>query len=376
MSHMRVVIAPDSFKGSAPATAVARAIADGWLEGRPGDDVVLAPMADGGEGTLDAFEIAVPGARRMPIRVTGPTGRPLDTDWLLLPPTTEAPRGTGVVELAATSGLTLLDELAPFEAQTTGFGEAIGAALDHGVSRLYLGIGGSASTDAGMGALTALGARVLDAAGRPVADGNRGLAEAVGVDVSALRPLPPAGVLVLSDVTNPLFGELGAAAVFGPQKGATAGDVQRLDAALVRVASLVAADPDRPGAGAAGGTGFGLLAWGATMAPGADAVGTAIGLPRLARGAGVVITGEGRFDSQSAAGKVPAYVASIARANDASTVLIAGSIAAATDAFAGAHALVDLAGSLEAAVAEPLRWLREAGRLAALAHPSPAQPRP
>lgn len=356
---MRVIIAPDSFKGSATATEVAEALADGWASVRPGDDLRLMPMADGGEGTLDAFEVAVPGATRMPVTVTGPDGRPVRTHWLLLPPTDALPGGTGVVELACTSGITLLDPLRPLGAHTMGFGQAIAAALDHGVSRLLLAIGGSSSTDAGAGALTALGARFLDEREQEVRLGGAGLGHVASVDLSRLRPVPVGGALVLSDVTNPLLGALGAASVFGPQKGADAAQLAVLERGLAAVAALLPADAATPGAGAAGGTGFGLLAWGARMAPGSAAVGEALGLPAVVEGCDVVITGEGRFDTQSAAGKVPAYVAGVAPAN-AAVLLVAGGIEAPTTAFAGAVSLVEIAHGLEPALAEPLRWLREA----------------
>ena len=179
---MTVVVAIDSFKGSIAAADAARAVADGWLDVRA-DAAVLRPMADGGEGTLDAFAAAVPDALRMPVRVTGPDGTPVDASWLLLPPTADAPAGTGVVELASTSGIELLgDRRLPWDADTTGFGQAIAAALDHGVSRLVLGIGSSSSTDGGVGMLQALGARFTDAAGAPIAPGARDLAAVADVD--------------------------------------------------------------------------------------------------------------------------------------------------------------------------------------------------
>lgn len=355
MDPLNVVIAPDSFKGTATATEVARAIADGWAAVRPDDGIRLVPMADGGEGTLDAFEAAVPGSRRMRVTVQGPDGELVDASWLLLPD------GTAVVELASTSGITLLDPLLPFDAHTFGFGQAIDDALDKGATRLLLAIGGSSSTDAGAGALIALGATLLDAQGEPVALGNRGLADVATVDLSTARALPAGGARILSDVTNPLLGPLGAAAVFGPQKGATPEQIPALDAALARFAQHVPIDPGTEGAGAAGGAGFGLLAWGATLAPGADAVGAALGAPAIVGAADVVITGEGRFDSQSAAGKVPTYVASLAR-EGARRLLVAGSIGAETSPlFADAVSLVDLAGSTEAAMGETPRWLRAAG---------------
>ena len=358
---MHIVFAPDSFKGSATATQVASALAGGWASVRHDDDLRMMPMADGGEGTLEAFETAVPGAKRMPITVTGPDGRPVDTFWLLLPATDVRPNGTGVVELACTSGITLLHPLQPAHAHTLGFGQAIAAALEHGVSELLLGIGGSSSTDGGAGALAALGARLLDRAGHEIRPGNAGLAELASVDLGGMRALPPFGARILSDVTNPLLGTLGAAAVFGPQKGADADLVGELEANLTRLAPLLPADAGAPGAGAAGGTGFGLLAWGAELAPGSDAVGDALGLPAAVAVADVVVSGEGRFDTQSAAGKVPAYVAGLAAASGASAMLVAGSIAAPTGEFVAARSLVDLAGGLDGALADPLRWLAAAG---------------
>jgi glycerate kinase len=361
----RVLIAPDSFKGTASATEVARALAAGWASVRPEDTLLLMPMADGGEGTLEAFELAVPGARRMPVTVTGPDDRPVRTFWLLLPD------GTGVVELACTSGITLLDALRPLDAHSTGFGEAIEAALRHGVARLYLALGGSSSTDGGVGALTALGARFTDAAGRPVLAGGRGLAHLAAADLSGLPALPDGGALILSDVTNPLLGPTGAAAVFGPQKGADEHTVAGLDAALARLAGLLPVDPANPGAGAAGGTAFGLVAWGARVQAGADAVGLALGVPEAVTGASVVITGEGRFDAQSAAGKVPSYLAALATDAGVPALLVAGAIdadalAAHPGQFDAVVALTTLAGGGAAAMADPLRWLHLAGaRLAA-----------
>lgn len=360
-----IVVAPDSFKGSASAAEVAAALAEGWMSERPGDRLVPAPMADGGEGTLDAFAAAVPEAVAHPVRVTGPDGVPVEAAWLLLPD------GTALVELAATSGLGRMRTLAPFDAHTIGFGEAVADALTAGATGLLLAIGGSASTDGGTGALSALGARFLDADGRDVPPGNRGLAALASVDLSGLVPLPHGGARILGDVTSPLLGPEGAAAVFGPQKGAAPSDVPVLEAGLRRLADVLGAggaavDPVEPGAGAAGGTGFGLLLWGARMAPGAAAVGDAMGLPATIAGADAVITGEGRFDSQSAAGKVPAYVAARAREAGIPALLVAGAIAAPTDGFADAVALTELAGGAADAMGDPHRWARAAGAELAL----------
>ena len=370
---MRIVIAPDSFKGSATAAEVTKALADGWLSVRPGDEVVELPMADGGEGTLAAFELAVPGARRMPVRVTGPDGRPIEASWTLLPATPSTPGGTGVVELAETSGLPLMSRPDPLHAHTLGFGQAIAAALDHGVSRLLLGIGGSASTDGGGGVLVALGARLLNDEGMSVVLGGGALPEVASLDVGRLRALPPQGALVLSDVTNPLVGPSGAAHVFGEQKGADAAQRVALDAALAHWAGVVAAakphvDPATPGAGAAGGTGFGLLAWGAELASGAATVADAIGLSDALAGADLVITGEGRYDAQTDGGKAPAIVAGRARELGIDVALVAGSLAVEPSGFAASASLTQLAGDVESAIADPVTWLRAAGAQLAAEH--------
>lgn len=360
-----MVFAPDSFKGSIPADEVARVLAAGWGSVRAGDGLILKPMADGGEGTLNAFEAAVPGACWMPVTVPGPAGVDIESSWLLLPPTEDALDGTGVVELASTSGIELLgSDRRPWTAHTRGFGRAIVAALDHGVSRLVLGIGSSASTDGGIGMLTELGARFTGAGGAPVPDGAEGMSGVLAADLSGLRSLPEAGVVVLCDVTNPLTGPVGAAPVFGPQKGLTADDIVEVDAALVRLARLLPANPDDTGAGAAGGAGFALLAWGAPLVPGAVAVGDLIGLPAAIRDADLVITGEGSFDGQSAAGKAPDLVTRIAAAANVRVGLVAGRIdrTAELGRFAATMSLTELAGSATAAMSSPQTWLHEAGR--------------
>lgn len=366
---MRVVLAPDSFKGTLTAAEAARTLADGWRDVRPDDELVLLPMADGGEGTLDAIAAATPDARRLPVTATGPDDYPVDTHWLLLP------NGTAVVELALTSGLTLLDELAPLTAHTLGLGHAIAAALDHGVTRVVVAVGGSASTDGGAGMLTALGAHLTGPADGPVARGVVGLEQLERVDLTSLRALPPGGVLALTDVDSPLLGERGAAAVFGPQKGLDSSAlVARAEAALERFAAAMAVerptlDPSTPGAGAAGGTGFGLLALGARLAAGAPSVADTIGFDAALDGADLVVTGEGRFDGQTAAGKVAHEVARRADARGTPRALVAGRIDAPTAGYATAIDLTTLTGGgaagSAAAMANPRRWLREAGALLA-----------
>ena len=359
---MRVVFAPDSFKGTITAADAAQALAEGWAQIAPDAELVLRPMADGGEGTVRAFAAAVPGAERMPLTVDGPAGMPVETSWLLLPASADAPAGTAVIDLASTSGIELLGELRPWDADSTGFGQAIAAALDHGVSRLILGIGSSASTDGGTGMLRALGARFLTSDGADAARGARGLASIVRADLTALRPAPD--TLVLSDVTNPLTGPRGAAEVFGPQKGLTdAADRALADAGLAALAQLLGLDPSTPGAGAAGGVGGALVAWGARLLPGAGEVARLIGLADALTGADLVVTGEGSYDGQSGDGKVPSFVASVAADAGSRAAVVAGRIAddADTGLFAGSLSLTELAGSSASALAEPARWLHEAG---------------
>lgn len=363
---MRVLIAPDSFKGSLTARAAASAIASGWRSERPNDAIELVPMADGGEGTLDALEAAFPEARRVPVIVSGPEGKCVVAEWLEIPGTEQCVGAVGVVELASCSGLTLSEGTRPLDAHTFGFGQAIAGALDRGVSRLVLALGGSASTDGGAGALEALGARFLDSEGSPVARGNRGLSAIATVETDRLRTLPEEGAAVICDVSNPLFGALGAAHVFGAQKGADPSQTDRMDAALrhfsqILSESMPGADPESPGTGAAGGTGFGLARWGADLIPGAELLGDLLGLPERVERAEMVITGEGRFDDQSAFGKLPSYVAGLARCSGTPVALVAGRIDAPASGFAAEVELCRLAGSEDAAVGRAHLYLTLAG---------------
>jgi glycerate kinase len=352
-----VLIAPDSFKGSISAAAAAAALASGWLAVRPGDQVTALPLADGGEGTLDVLAATVPGARWRRAQVTGPGGGPVQCRWLQLP------GGTAVVELARASGLPLLDRPDPLGAHTIGLGEVLARALDRGATRILAGLGGSASTDGGTGALTALGARFLDAAGRPLPPGGGALAALAGVDLRGLRPPPAGGVTCLADVTAPLLGPDGAAAVFGPQKGADAAQIALLEAGLARLAEVLGGDPAAPGAGAAGGTGYGLAAaWGAVFAPGAAELARLAGLDRALAGTDLVITGEGRFDPTSLTGKTCGTVLAAAAAAGVPVALVAGQISGAVPDGVETVALATLAGGTAAALASPRRWLRAAAR--------------
>ena len=354
-----VVIAPDSFKGSLSARAVAEAIAEGWRSIRPDDELVLVPQADGGEGTLDAIESVVPGAiRRSAGQVTGPDGRPTPGEWL------ELPGGVAVVELAQASGLPLMHELDALRATTRGLGEVIRHALDSGATSLVIGLGGSASTDGGAGALAALGLELTDEQDDLLVDGGGALRSLFAIDRSRLVPAPPGGVTMLTDVTAPLLGTTGAAAIFGPQKGASPSQVAQLDAALSHFAALLGGDAAQPGAGAAGGTGFGFAAaWGARLESGADYLAELSGLDTVLARADVLIAGEGSFDHQSLTGKVVGQLIALAGAHDVTVGVIAGQVSAETDAWTAS--LTELAGSVRAAMDDTASWLREAGARAA-----------
>ncbi|MCW3841048.1 glycerate kinase [Micromonospora yasonensis] len=353
---MRVVVAPDSFKGSITADDAARALARGWLAHRPGDDVRLLPLADGGEGTVDAFAAALPDAERRTVIVPGPDGRPVAAAWLLLPDR------AAVLELAQSSGLPLMAAPDPLGAHTYGLGAVARAALDAGATRLVIGLGGSASTDGGTGALRALGLRLHDAHGRDLPLGGAALADLTHLDATDLLPTPPGGVQLLVDVTAPLTGPAGAAAVYGPQKGAQPADVTLLDAALRRLAGQAGGNPDEPGAGAAGGTAYGLAAlWGAQIVPGATTIAELVGLADALTGADVLLTGEGRFDETSLTGKVVGSLLEAAATAAVPVGVAAGQVGGPVPgSVSAAVSLVDLAGSVEAALADPARWLTEA----------------
>jgi glycerate kinase len=359
---VRVLFAPDSFKGTLSAAEVARALATGWRQVRPGDELVRLPLADGGEGTLEAVAAAVPAAERHHVeRVTGPDGRPVSAYWLMLPDR------RAVVELAQSSGLSLMAAADPLHAHTYGLGEVVADALDAGAEALTVAVGGSASTDGGSGAFAALGARFVDAGGTPLALGGAALGRLARVDRSGLRPAPAGGVEVLADVTNPLLGPDGAAAVFGPQKGAGPDQVAVLEAGLARLAAVLGGDPDQPGAGAAGGTGYGFgTLWGARIVPGAARVAELTGLATMVAGADLVITGEGRLDRTSLAGKLAGHVAAVAGQAGRLCVAVVGQAdPAVTWPGERVLALAELLGSADAAMRDTRRGLAQAGALLA-----------
>jgi len=355
----RIVIAPDSFKGSLSALEVSRAIELGWRSVRPNDEIVLAPQADGGEGTLDAIEAAVSGSIRHNVGlVSGPDGRPTVGEWL------ELPGKIGVVELAQTSGLPLMKSLDALNATSRGLGEVICAALDAGIESLIIGVGGSASTDGGAGALSALGLKLVDAQDREIADGGEALSQIRRIDRTDFRPAPIGGVTILTDVRSPLLGPHGSAAVFGPQKGATSEQISVLDLSLKHFSDLLGGDPDLAGSGAAGGTAYGFAtAWGAKLESGADYISRIHGFPEVLIGADLLISGEGNFDEQSLNGKVVGQIFKQAKALNVKCAVIAGQINTESDDLQ--LSLTNLAGSLEGALRDPTHWLFLAGAHAA-----------
>ncbi|WP_093265543.1 glycerate kinase [Saccharopolyspora shandongensis] len=356
-----VLIAPDKFKGSLTAPEVAEAVAAGLRRARPDAQVRLAPVADGGDGTVQAALAS--GYMSIPVRVAGPVGEPVDTEIAIS-------GDTAVVELASASGLALLDpeELAPLAASSEGTGEAILMALDAGARTVVLGVGGSACTDGGAGMLTVLGARVLDAADNPLPPGGGPLVRVTTVDLSGLDPrLAETEFILASDVDNPLLGERGAAHVYGPQKGADPEQVRLLDEALGNWSRAVLAAGGRdvaeqPGAGAAGGVGYGALAvLGARMRPGVDVILELIDFDRQLEGAGLVIIGEGAIDEQTLHGKGPAGVAARAREAGVPVVAIAGRCDLTPERLREAG--VEAAYALTDIEPDPQRSIREAATL-------------
>jgi len=325
----RIVIAPDSFKECASALEVAEAMAEGLRRALPEAALVLVPMADGGEGTVDALVAATQGSHAT-VEATGPLGDPLRAAYGLL-----GDGRTAVIEMAAASGLALAppDRRDPRIATTRGTGELIRDALERGRRHIIVGIGGSATNDAGAGMAQALGFSLKDATGRELPPGGAALARLASIDASAKHPaIDETEILVACDVDNVLFGPAGASHVFGPQKGASEAMAEELDAALARwgrVAEeqLGAIVCDLPGAGAAGGLGAGLVAYlGGRLAPGVELVAKACGLAQRMAGADLVITGEGRLDAQTAGGKTPVGVARIAKQQGIPVVALAGAL--------------------------------------------------
>jgi glycerate kinase len=338
---MRVLIAPDSFKGTISNSDCASAIAQGWISVRPGDQVVLLPMADGGEGTLETIALSSAGAVR-------------ENFWLLLPD------GSAVIELALICGITRQTLLDPMGASTYELGRVLNEVLhDSRVNKVLIAVGGSASTDGGVGALIALGARFEKSDGEGVCLGGAGLADIAKMDLSQVPRPPVGGVVCLTDVKNELLGELGSARVFAPQKGANEAQVAELEAGLNHLKKFSGRD-DFAGAGAAGGTPFGLsLAWNVEIASGAEAVAAAIGLEAAIERSDLVITGEGRLDPQSFYGKVLGTVTNLASRYEKRVLYCVGGSEKSLEEIG--VALEDIAPTLDDAMNYPAKWLLEAG---------------
>lgn len=359
-----VLIAPDKFKGSLSAAEVTAALARGISHRAPDTTVLSCPIADGGDGTIDAALAA--GSTPHEATVTGPTGEARSARYALA-------GDVAVVELAETVGLAALPggHLAPHTASTRGLGELIAAAVAGGARTIVVGLGGSSSTDAGTGLLQGLGARLLTVQGQQIAPGTQGLAQLASVDLApALATLDGVTLIAANDVTNLLLGPDGAAAVYGPQKGLPDSEVAQVDARLSCVAGLL--DPagshrDRQGAGAAGGTGFALFLLGAQQRSGADAVLELAGFDPLLARADLVVTGEGQLDEQTLQGKGPAEVARRAQAAGLPVAAVAGALALDAAALAQVgiqHAweLMSKVTSVEEAIARAEDLLVEIGK--------------
>ena len=364
---MKIIIAPDSFKDSQSAEGVAQAIAAGLAQVWPDAQVIQCPMADGGEGTVDAVLAACNGQlRRQAVR--GPLGATVEARWGWL-----ADSHTAIIEMAEASGLQLVPpgQRDACKTSTYGTGELIRAALDAGAERIILAIGGSATNDGGAGAMQALGVQLFDAEGQALPPGGLALSRLATIDLGQLDPrLAQVRFDIAADVNNPLCGPHGASAIFGPQKGANPEQVQELDAALGHFAdhcaSVLPKDVrDEPGSGAAGGLGFAAKAFlGAQFRAGVEVVAELVGLDEAVRGADLVITGEGRFDAQTLRGKTPFGVARIAQRHNVPVIVIAGTLGDGYEQMyahgvAAAFALPSGPMSLEQACSEAPRLLSE-----------------
>lgn len=370
---MKIVICPDSFKESLSATAAAQAIAEGVREVWPDADCVCLPLADGGEGTLDAL-VSATGGQLLTRQVQGPLGQPTPARFAVL-----GDGKTALIEMAEAAGLPLLlpAQRDPLRTSTYGVGELMAAALDLGVTRILLGLGGSATQDGGAGMLQALGARLLDANGQPLPPGGAALRQLAQLHLDGLDPrLARVTVEVACDVDNPLCGPRGSSAVFAPQKGADAEGVALLDTALAHWGAHLAQATGRPvaelpGAGAAGGMGAAALAvFAARLRPGIDWVMDALDFNAALHGADWVISGEGRADGQSAGGKVVSGVARRAQAAGVPLLVLAGSLGDGYQALypLGVHAILPIVPgpvSLAQALDHAADNLRRTARMAA-----------
>lgn len=326
---MKVIIAIDSLKGSLSSMEAGMAIKDGILAAKPDAEVIVKPLADGGEGTTDALIEGMNG-ERIDLTVTGPMHTPVDAYYGYLKDT-----NTAVMEMASAAGITLVpdSEKNPLLATSYGVGEMINDAIQRGCRNFIIGIGGSVTNDGGIGMLKALGVRFLDENGEDAGEGGQALAKVARIDVSGMNPLlKECHIQVACDVNNPLCGENGSTYVYGPQKGVTEDMKKTLDEAMAHFARVTSETLENdymntPGAGAAGGLGYAFLAYtGAALTPGIELILDAVGLEEELSGADVVVTGEGRLDFQTAMGKAPVGVARLAKKYNAKVIAFAGSV--------------------------------------------------
>ncbi|HST67073.1 MAG TPA: glycerate kinase [Mycobacteriales bacterium] len=376
---MRVVVAPDGFGGTLSAVEAAEAIRAGWEQVAPGDELVLLPLSDGGPGFVDVLSTELDG-QTVPVPTTDALGRPVVGAILVA-------GGTAYVESAQANGLHLLTaaERDPRTTSTYGLGSLLAAAVECGAGTIVVGLGGSATNDAGMGMLAALGVTPLDAGGSVLPYGGLALA---GLDrLEGVAQLRGATLVAATDVDNPLCGPQGATAVFGPQKGLRPEDLERLDAALARWAEVAARDlpgapadlADLPGAGAAGGLGAAFLALGGSRRSGLELVADAVDLDGTLAAADLVLTGEGSFDFQSLRGKVPGSVAAVAAAHGVPCLVLAGQVSlgrqeAAAAGVEKAYSVAEQAGSVEAALERPAARLSELAAAVAREWSRPGRP--
>ncbi|EAP99735.1 putative transferase [Janibacter sp. HTCC2649] len=367
-----VLIASDKFKGSLTSSGVGAAVRRGLLTADGELDVRVVPVADGGDGTLAAAEAA--GFERVPLSATGPTGEPVHTAYA-------RKADQAVIELAHVSGLALLPgrELAPWRATTRGTGEVIAAALDAGCRRIVLGIGGSASTDGGAGLLVGLGARLLDRVGDEISDPGAHLDQIADIDLTTMHPaLGEAELLLACDVDNPLLGPRGASAVYGPQKGLAPDELPVVEANLHcwadRLDSATGTDVRlAPGAGAAGGVGYALMALGARLRPGIDLVLELVGFADQLRTARLVITGEGSLDEQTMSGKAPAGIAAASSSAGCEVVAVCGrreldDAQLTAMGIAASYALLDVESDVQRCMTDADALLEGLGRVIAMNH--------
>lgn len=367
---MKIVIAPDSFKESLTAMAVANEIEAGFREFYPDAEYVKLPVADGGEGTVQAM-IDASGGRRVNLQVSGPLGEPVDAFYGLM-----GDGATAVIEMAAASGLELVPTALrdPLRTSSYGTGQLIRNALDAGARRFVLGVGGSATNDGGAGMVQALGGRLLDAGGGELPLGGGALDRLQGIDLSGLDERIKDCVFdIACDVSNPLVGPQGASHIFGPQKGATPAMVEQLDANLRHYADVIERElgqqvADVPGAGAGGGIGAAMLVFlGGSLRPGSEIVTAAVGLDAAVADADLVITGEGRIDSQTIHGKTPVGVARVAQRHGKPVIAIAGCLAPGAavvhgHGIAAVFSAVSRPCTVEQALAEAAQNVRSAAR--------------